>query len=452
MDKNYISTLLEEIKKINKKNQEQYQKNRKESSFNIFQIERIDRKEVKMCRFLGAILDPDAGHGRGNEFLISFVKDVLNYNDFEEKISQNVECSVVCEELIDESRRIDLVIKGRGIYIPIEAKIGAGDEYRQCTDYLTYAKNKIPNAKLFYLTTNGRRPSEKSVDGLDKDQKNNDIIPISWQDISNWCEKWQKNLLAERECDLAFCFKQYRYAINNFIKNVDLEEIMINDLCKDADTLKAAAKIYEHYNDAKIVILKSFFEELKAKLAVKVKEIDGQGLLVDGAVSFWDIDKQISDFYKHQKSTYPGVSYIFKKEKIKENVRNVIGEDYDLAIRIEVDNNLFIGICFPHLKKEEPKYENIGLPIGWSNIKDNIETINESIAFQNAEDKDNWWIGWKYIKFKDINKTINFKSDDINNNEVYFSLCDTERRSTLVEECCNEFEKVYNCCKTLLYI
>ncbi len=464
MDKQSISELLEKIKDINKEYQEKYQKNLKESSFNIFQIERIDRKEVNMCRFLGAILDPNAGHEMGNKFLISFVKDVLKYNDFEEKISQNVECSVVCEELIDESRRIDLVIKGSGVYIPIEAKIGAGDEYRQCTDYLTYAKNKIVNAKLYYLTIDGRAPSEKSVEGLNREQKANDIIKISWQNISEWVEKWRKNLLADGKCDLAFCFKQYRYAINNFISNTEFEEKMIKEFCKNVETLKAANEVYLNYNKARISIMKEFFAELKERIYEAAMDIDDQDLLVkEDFVMNKSLDEDIQNYYKNK--TYPSITFPFKKDKISGMLKDFIGNDYEFAIRIEVKENLFIGLCVPYVEKElseegqETKiYENKGMPINCESIRSyiqkDIDSGKTTLTYETKKDKyiKDWWVAWQYIKFNNSKKTVNFKDADIKNNEDYFSLCDKKKISELVSNCCEDFKKVYNYCKTLLNI
>ena len=63
---------------------------------------------------------------------------------------------VTKEFVIDNERRIDIVIQNSRFFIPIEVKIYAGEQEGQCYDYFQYVRN----ARLVYLTRFGDAPSE----------------------------------------------------------------------------------------------------------------------------------------------------------------------------------------------------------------------------------------------------------------------------------------------------
>ena len=55
------------------------------------------------------------------------------------------------EYMIDENRRIDLVIETNRKFIPIEVKIFATDQPEQCFDYYQEAKQHMAEPVLFYF-------------------------------------------------------------------------------------------------------------------------------------------------------------------------------------------------------------------------------------------------------------------------------------------------------------
>ena len=104
-------------------------------NFNILSILGKEADEVIMCKILWAILDHKIG---GQRLLLKgFVKDILNMSLEESEYDSS---SVYREDCIpDNSRRIDLVIKTKKHFIPIEAKIYAEDQAKQCADYIRFA-------------------------------------------------------------------------------------------------------------------------------------------------------------------------------------------------------------------------------------------------------------------------------------------------------------------------
>lgn len=72
---------------------------------------------------------------------------------------------VMTEYLIDNGRRIDIMLQHPQFSIPIEVKINAGDQESQCYDYHFYARN----AKLVYLTkSHETKPSLWTMQSKDK--------------------------------------------------------------------------------------------------------------------------------------------------------------------------------------------------------------------------------------------------------------------------------------------
>jgi hypothetical protein len=133
--------------------------------FNIFEIASIGADEVKVCRILRELLDPKGHHDQGNIYLKLFVARVLKMDICDENLDS---AEIFSEFRIDGDRRIDLAIKTKDRFIPIEVKIYASDQERQITDYYAYAHkaNKGGSTKIFYLTLYGNPPSYASAQRL----------------------------------------------------------------------------------------------------------------------------------------------------------------------------------------------------------------------------------------------------------------------------------------------
>lgn len=151
---------------------------------NIFRILRMEQDEVVMCRFLADLLDPRGWHERGTAFLESFLRKFVKEVNAE---TVRLESTCVMKEyLIDNGRRIDIMLQNPAFSVPIEVKINAGDQQGQCYDYDPYAQN----AKLIYLTKDGHAPSEwsrKAANGAETLPKER-VRCVSWGKICDWLE------------------------------------------------------------------------------------------------------------------------------------------------------------------------------------------------------------------------------------------------------------------------
>lgn len=138
------------------------------SDYNVFDILEINAKEVIMCRFLADLLNPEGQHGCGILFLKSFMRDILKEYSVSDVLLAHTD--VMKEFVIDNERRIDIVIQNSRFFIPIEVKIYADEQEGQCYDYYQYAQN----ARIVYLTRFGNVPSEYSRKKKDR----TDVLPL----------------------------------------------------------------------------------------------------------------------------------------------------------------------------------------------------------------------------------------------------------------------------------
>ena len=122
------------------------------NAYNIFQILGIEAKEVLICRFLGFLLNLPS---QDNRSLKLFLSDVLGVPIQ----SSMANARVSLEEVIDNNRRVDLVIENGDNIYPIEVKIWAGDQETQLADYYEYYFKGNNDQKIYYLTPTGWEPS-----------------------------------------------------------------------------------------------------------------------------------------------------------------------------------------------------------------------------------------------------------------------------------------------------
>ena len=199
LKKSFLS-LKEELAIIDKKEACRY---------NIFDILNIRSHEAKThTPFLKNLLEANGTHGQGNLFLISFIKKFIP----DEKID-NFRLSDNNHYIVDEEKgfydgRIDLYIYSSAPHkkfgIVIENKIYAGDQQNQIERYYGFLQSKQFEDKqmmLFYLTIDGREPSEDSIDEKQKQglKDKNILYTLSYKkDIKAWLEDCQKKVEAPK--------------------------------------------------------------------------------------------------------------------------------------------------------------------------------------------------------------------------------------------------------------
>ena len=187
----------------------------KNNTFNIFKVLGIADKEVLICRLLGNLLDPNGSHGLNEKPLLLFLKQLHIANRF--PLDTIKKAYTVLEETIDCERRIDLVIYIGDAVIPIEVKIWAGDQAGQLYDYYQYFAQARPQneaLRIYYLTPNGRKPSEISISASEKRRRltSAQYQCLSFQeDVSGWVDR----LLMDCSGSVGVILRQFQEVIND---------------------------------------------------------------------------------------------------------------------------------------------------------------------------------------------------------------------------------------------
>ncbi len=374
--------------------------------FNVFEVEGVLSDEVRVCRLLKELLDPEGSHGQGHLFLKLFMQEVIQCNDFDETAYEGA--AVTREEVIDNSRRIDLVIKIVGKIYPIEVKIYAKDQEAQCYDYYEYAKEKSKDSQviIYYLTLDGHEPSDFSLKSKDKNEMlaEDRYKCISFdKHIMNWITRCINSTELEQIYPVREILIQFRDAIKMLtgkekgkiymkikekintskeyfsaalqIKNA-LPDVMADKMIEVFDAIrdhmkeKSYDKYYDHetyksdaveyYNQKRHMIWPSLSynvpvsdEALKGKIAL-IFEIGWDGLLYFG-ITPWDENKKSNDCEK----TNGAAEYVKNHLKPLENVSvskcwywyKYIEEDIDFRISNEKYRQLYDGDKFAEIMK-----------------------------------------------------------------------------------------------------
>jgi hypothetical protein len=186
-----IEYFLNQISEINKRYNEIAKATGE--NFNIFDVLNIGSQEGIHSKFIAMLLDPKGVHGMGNIFPKYFFNIIGQKNNRKDISGFPVEDIAVQTEFfigpIDEKNehggRVDIAISDNKNRIFIENKIYAQDQNNQLMRY----KNNYPDAKIIYLTLDGREPSDESAKNMRKDE----YICVSYKDhILEWLETCKK--------------------------------------------------------------------------------------------------------------------------------------------------------------------------------------------------------------------------------------------------------------------
>ena len=315
--------LLAEVTAINKKYALINQKTG--AYFNIFDIIEKSSDEVVICKFLHELLNPNGSHYQGDVFLRLFAAEVLQI-DFTE---QDYKSARVFKEHTLNGRRIDLFIETINYRIPIEVKIYAGDQDRQCFDYYKQAKN----ANVYYLTLYGSLPSEASADGLTPEKANGEITgykEVSLISFGVEIINWLNRCLALPDIikiapirEILLQFKDV-ICISTGQTEGGAKMDIIKAILLSSETMNSALDIEKALPEAKSAVTKNLLGELKRRF-----ELNGNTVLGYN-------ERSIDDYYISRNMTYPGFSV-----KIAELTDNIF-----LAVFVEIYWDLYFGFAF----------------------------------------------------------------------------------------------------------
>ena len=253
-------------------------------NFNIFRVLNIESREFFICKVLMELLSPSGSHCQGSLFLRPFVKNVLGLNIPDAELER---ARVSREYKTSQGRRIDIVIETANYFIAIEAKVNAGDLPGQCSDYYEAAKQHCfdeSNAKIIYLTPDGREPSPESSCGKK-------VCCISFRkNIHEWLSSCLGFKEIEHAVPVREIMRQFLMTVESFTGIAEEENMEVKELIrKSPENLRAAFElksgfVYEAVEDMR----KRFLVAVNDKLGLHgtFKDEQGNDLPRDHAVHY----------------------------------------------------------------------------------------------------------------------------------------------------------------------
>lgn len=405
-----ITRLINEASNIIKKHEQIRIENGDE--FNIFKITGIQSDEVKMCRMLAEIIDPTGSHNQGVFFISSFVENVLKIEMTKEELKTT---RVYVEYHTGADRRIDIAIVTNKRFIPIEVKIYAEDQTRQCKDYYDFAlsQKKSEVSKVYYLTLDGHLPQKSGSEGLTSIEEGGsvvgyeEIVAISFKnEICSWLEKCLEEKELSEKNMLRTNIEQFLYVLGELSGSMTRKqnEEISRLISSDSDKFAAASAIAENVQEAKKEKLLDLFSRIESQLNLLGFPYE----MINEKSYKHDNYEAIEKFYGGRK-TWPSLTYRYKK----------IDDTKEIWFRIEVDYNLYCGFVLA---------ENNENTLDASEYH---ELIKEQIETPHGFEDENWWFYWEYLLNDDTDSTPNF----VNTNDVMIKLFDREYFGWFVEKC-----------------
>jgi len=347
-------------------NKRKEQKLRGLNNYNIMTAIRHANAEVGMhSNFIYSLINIDGEHYQGSLFADLFVKNVLGIYDFG-KITE-----VVMEDDAD-GRRIDFVIKSDKYSIGIEMKTRTEtkDQPSQIYDYyieLMKDNKGKKNTIIYYLTLNGKEPSEESCCSRDtRDKIYKDYKNISFEnEILLWLEKCKKQVVNITNLNNAIdCY-------------TDVVKMITGQYCSPLN------KFEDFFTKSE-----ERFSLMKDMSKSEISEVvNGDNSLLSGKEAIQEADDIIKSFEETNKKLYDEFYKKFFEFIVKENDGLSFG-DYDNTTKYKTiifnySDTYRINL---YLNKDSSLIDTIGVAIAWKDYKNNnvkrkrLEKANNKLA------------------------------------------------------------------------
>lgn len=394
------------------------------SECSVFRVLGVAWDEVKMCRFLADLLNPEGDHNCGALFLNSFLRFFLPECPMSSTLL--IRTSVTTEFPLENGRRIDIVLQNSRYFIPIEVKIEAPEQEGQCYDYYQHARN----APLIYLTRFGSAPSKYSLN----EKGGPDMLPlehircISWsRDIS----KWLTGLLPELDGLVKVLVEQYIDTIYDIAdeRGRRVMEQSVQAALTSPEFFGAGLELERSMKQAKLTLMRLLFDCFKQEMTPLMEQF---GLELERDTHYYSYEApQHKKFYDSNYSTYPGLNYVVKRAKFR-------ASGLQMWFRIEIDHNLFAGIALFDTNAEPQD----GYSKGYQVNDITSELIEEAAQYleRDAIVPEDWWLTYCYPNGKhqerDYPDVPNFKTM----NQCAVDLVDPQKRREYVRRAVQVFE------------
>ena len=377
--------------------------------FNIFDILNISRDEVCICKFIYELISTNGSHYQGYTYLKLFVENVLHmkFSDYEYK-----KAVVHKEYVISNGRRIDLAIEIGDKYIPIEVKIYAKDQYKQCFDYYKFYSK---NSNVFYLTLDGKAPSVESAKGLTRVRGGGyeEVSQISFEkEILDWLNQCISQAETIKIAPIRETILQFIGVVRSMTNQLieEKEEEIVSIISSSKENIKTAIEIEKSLKTCKINMIKKVLESIENRLD-SVSNLENKLERYSYKSNNYSL---VNTYYNKKSSTYPGLSYFIKK----------LDDEVDLLLRFEIDHRLYVGFCTSKNGKAE----------GQQLDEDQVDKL----LFDCGNNIGGWWIYWEYLPEGNGALSPNFKDF----NEAYLNLFDEDKFEKFIDLCEESILKV----------
>lgn len=340
--------------------------------FNVFSVINAETDEVNThCRLLYELLSPNGSHGMGDQFLRVFCGAVLH-----KPCPRNV--SVSRERTFGDGR-IDLLVEGEGVCYPIEVKVYAEDQDLQVSRYAQFA-SKAPEGHVYYLTLDGREPSRKSTG----DAPVPNLTCLSFAvEIRAWlvrcCElAWQSHEITET-------LRQYIGVIDKLTGGGQEDKYMkqIQQTVKSSrDNFESAVAVSTALETVKAEKMRDIFQEIDAHVRTKSLE-PCQSTYTDHSVIY---------YRQPRRRVWPGIIYPIPHQRCG---------DLQLALNIEVEDNLYYGLIF-YKGNCEFAPQDVG------QLADAFSDESWKKFIEKFTHRNDWWLWWRYLPGQE--SRLNFKT------------------------------------------
>ena len=395
---------------------EKYEFLRKETGgdFNIFEIANISAKEVAICRVLYDLLSPTGSHHQGDKYLELFAENVLRLENCAD--TEWGKAKVYREYLLPSGRRIDLVIETEqpSRFIPIEVKIYADEQEKQCIDYWKYANEQQNNGKsvLYYLTRFGDEPSEYSKG----ENENCKIVCISFaKDILEWLSLCIKETDTWRLAPIREVMVQLMTAIRKFtgqMEDGEMEEIK-KLLRHSPEYMKSAVALEKAIKLVSMDVMRDLFATIESKIKAELPNV-GDNI----EWNYYAKNGYIDKFYDKKSSTWPGIAY---------HCSNVNADGIEVCLRLEIDHRLYIAYSNTEGGKYTPK------KLVKKDLIDVLYNYLNENFYGKAEyntDSNSGCLAWQYV-FLEEAESPDFK----NPNSAFYRLLDKAYFERFTSKC-----------------
>lgn len=331
---------------------------------------------------------------------------------------------ITTEYIMEERRRIDIVIEGNGRFIPIEVKIEARDQENQCYDYWNYARQIDSDAKIIYLTKYGAKPSKNSRFSFDEEEYLDDdvVVCISFKEhIICWLNK----IIRETGNDLNGLLSQYVQAIERECDIMELEErrLLTEYILENEKQFWVSWKLAQAINYAKCEVMYLFFKELEQAMGVFLNSSENKkyGLCKEEEIGYYTYEKQI-DLEKGKYSKDPGLNYVFKNIELKKKRQIWLRIEY-----VTDENVLYVGLLVI-----DPEFESNENGFLVSNDATRIvREVQNKLRLKNIDYESLFWTG-QYLP----TGTREYSEEIPNFNEMNqaaIALANPEKRKIVIE-------------------